>query len=131
MRADIMPVMVPVMLDDLPPALKRRAEGTTEVALVRDVISRVHTEDDGTRTIVLTWVLADPPSGMDTWPIEELWELRRVAREVVPQAVARAVAEAAREAGTTAEVLPAFSWTVEFQPEHMPPLAKGDESFDL
>lgn len=121
--------MVPAILDDLPPVLKSRAEGATKIALLRDVVPRVRAEDDGTRTLVLTFVLADPPDGMDTWPVDELWELRRIAREVVPEKVAKAVASAAREAGTTVDALPSFSWTVQFQPEHMPPLADDDESF--
>lgn len=120
--------MVPVLLEELPTALKSRAEGTTRVARVRDVAVRVLEHDDGGMTVVLTFVLADPPDGMETWPVEELWELRRVAREIVPGTVARVVQEAALEAGIAVDALPTFSWTVEFKPEHMPPLAADDES---
>jgi hypothetical protein len=123
--------MGPVLLDDVSPALKSHADGVTEIALIRDVLHRVDVEDDGTRTIVLTLVLADPPAGMDTWPVEELWELRRIAREVVPKSLATALDKTAEEAGTSVDALPAFGWSVEFQPEHMPPLAEGDKSFDL
>lgn len=123
--------MVPVVLDDLPLALKARAEGATKVAVVREVIPGVRVDDDGARTIVLTFVLADPPEGLETWPVEDLWELRRVAREIVPEKVAEAVAVVAREQGVTVDQLPPFSWGVEFKPETMPSLAADDESIDF
>lgn len=124
-----MPVMVPVLLDDLPPELKSRAEGATKVAQVREVVSHLREgDDDDATTIVLTFVLADPPAGMDTWPVEELWELRRIARDVVPQALGAAVAKAAADAGISVDAIPKFGWTVEFKPEHMPSFAADDKS---
>jgi hypothetical protein len=121
----------PVALDDLRPALKDRAKDSPEIAHLRDVLWELHKEDDGSTTIVFTFVLADPPDGMETWPVDELWELRRVAREVVPKSLEKALAEAAVEAGTTVDALPQFGWTVEFKPEHMPPLAPDDESLEF
>jgi hypothetical protein len=121
-------VMVALMLEDLPPELKRLAKGATKVARIHEVVTYTRQEEDGGATLVLTFVLADPPAGMDTWPVEELWELRRIAREVVPSAIAKVLADAAQQAGTTVEALPSFSWTVEFKPEHMPTLEADDES---
>jgi hypothetical protein len=122
--ADNIFIMVPV-LDELPPALKSRADETTEIPL-RDVLMDVRVEDDGRRTIVLTFVLADPPEGMETWPVDELWALRRVAREVVPEALAKVLEKAAKDHGVEPDELPSYSWTVEFRPEQMPPIAPDD-----
>lgn len=125
-------IMVPpVALDDLRPVLKDRAKDSPEIAHLRDVLSDLHREDDGSTTIVFTFVLAAPPDGMETWPVDELWELRRVAREVIPKSLEKALAEAAAKAGTTVDALPQFGWTVEFKPEHMPPLAPDDESLEF
>jgi hypothetical protein len=125
-------IMVPpVALDDLRPVLKDRAKDSPEIAHLRDVLSEPHKEDDGSTTIVFTFVLADPPDGMETWPVDELWELRRVAREVIPKSLEKALAKAAAKAGTTVDALAQFGWTVEFKPEHMPPLAPDDESLEF
>lgn len=125
MRADTIFMMVPV-LDELRPALKSRAEGATEIAQLRDVLVDVRDENDGRKIIVLTFVLADPSNGADTWPVAELWELRRVAREVVPKALAKILDKAAKDRDIAVDDLPPFGWTVEFKPEHMPPLAPDD-----
>ncbi len=123
--------MVPVALDEISPALKRRAQGATEIAQLREVVSDVRHDDDGGTTIVLTFVLADPPAGADTWPVDELWELRRIAREVVPKVMATSLENAARERGVSIEDLPSIDWAVEFKPEHMPSLAPDDESLEF
>jgi hypothetical protein len=123
--------MVPAVLDEISPALKSRAEGTTKIAQIREVLTDIRTEDDGRWTIVLTFLLADPPKGMETWPVEELWELRRVAREVVPQSISKNLQELANERDIDVDDLPPISWTVEFKPEHMPPVAPADEQLEF
>lgn len=47
-------------------------------------------------------VLADPPSGMDSWAVDDLWELRRLVRSVI------------------SDNLPEFDlpWYVAFEPEN-------------
>lgn len=122
-----MNAMVPIALDDLPLMVKSRAEGRTKIAQVRKIVPEVRDQDDGRTTVVLAFVLADPPAGMDTWPVDELWELRSVAGEVVPGAIEKALAEVAAKRGTTVDDLPAFGWAIEFRPEHMPPIAPDDE----
>jgi hypothetical protein len=86
-------------VEQLPLALKGRSAGQT---LVRDV--RVEMRDDSSDRLALfvVLVLANPPKGLDHWPVEELWELRRIVREAI------------------AEQTPQLDvpWYVVFEPEH-------------
>jgi hypothetical protein len=121
--------MAATQLEALPARLKDRA--LPLVNLLRDVRSRVEQDGDGGTMVMLTFILADPPDGAETWPVEQLWELRQIAREVVPAVLNDAVASAMDELSVPAHLVPRFSWAVEFEPEHMPPLSSDDTSVDL
>lgn len=92
-------------VEQLPPALKHQSAGKT---IVRDV--RVETREDSSERIALfvVLVLANPPDGMDHWPVDDLWQLRRLVRAEI------------------GERLPNLEipWYVVFEPEH--PELDGD-----
>jgi hypothetical protein len=104
--------MAPV-LDTLPEALKDSTDGTTKIAVVRDVRIELREDAYDGRAFEITMVLADPPPGAETWPIEELWTIRRVARDIV--------ANAMRENNID------LPWFVVFEPETIEPLASDDD----
>jgi hypothetical protein len=47
---------------------------------VRDVSVDVSEDRDGVTSVYLSAVLADPPPGADTWPLEDIVPLRRAVR---------------------------------------------------
>lgn len=62
---------------ELASVIKGWSSGGVEV---RDVHYDIAEDRDGIPSINLTVVLADPPAGTDTWPLEEILPLRRVVR---------------------------------------------------
>lgn len=59
-------------------------------------------------------VLSDPPSGHETWPIDDLWKLRRITREVIA------------DIETKFESTWPGPWSVAFEPEHADVLDADD-----
>src|SRR5262245_57874820 len=86
-------------VEQLPPALRDQSVGDTIVCDVR-VDMRADSSDRLALFVVL--VLANPPKGLDHWPVDDLWELRRRVRAAI------------------AERVPHFDapWYVVFEPEH-------------
>lgn len=106
--ADKMSIMATV--ERLPPALKDQSAGAT---IIKDVRVEVREDSSDAPALFIVLVLSDPPSGMDSWPIDDLWELRRKVREAV------------------AESVPGLdmAWFVTFEPEH--PDLPDDEALGL
>jgi hypothetical protein len=86
-------------VEQLPPVLKDQSAGDT---IIRDV--RVEMREDSSDRVALfvVLVLANPPGGLDHWPVDDLWELRRRVRAAI------------------ADRLPNLDvpWYVVFEPEH-------------
>jgi hypothetical protein len=86
-------------VERLPPALRDQSAGDT---IIRDV--RVETRGDSSDRLSLfvVLVLTNPPAGLDHWPVDDLWELRRRVRAAI------------------ADKLPDLDipWYVVFEPEH-------------
>jgi hypothetical protein len=80
--------------------------------VVRDV--RVERREDafGEEALFIVLVLADPPDGVETWPVNDLRTLRRRVREHLSEKVDDRV-----------------PWFVVFEPEH--PDLEDEEQFDL
>ena len=102
-------VMVPV-LDQLPPALRNQQAGATQV---RDVRADVREDSSGTSALFVVLVLSDPPG--DTWPVEDLWEFRDIARAAVNKVVPDLE----------------MPWFVEFEPENPDALDPDDEQVEI
>jgi hypothetical protein len=85
-------------VEQLPPAL-------------RDVRTEMREDSSDRAALFVVLVLANPPEGLDRWPVDDLWELRRIVRAAI------------------AERLPQLDipWYVIFEPEH-PDLADGGEA---
>jgi hypothetical protein len=64
-----------VVVDRLPEALRDKHAGATEV---RNARVRVEEDSSGQPALVIALTLNDPPRGRDTWPVEDLWELRKI-----------------------------------------------------
>jgi hypothetical protein len=64
-------------VEELPNALRDRRAGRTTVSGVR-----VSFGDDsaGERAVYIELFLPEPPEGFDTWPVEDLWKLRRMVQ---------------------------------------------------
>ena len=86
-------------LDQLPVALRHQHARGTAVA---DVRVEAREDSSGEPAVFLVLVLSDPPGGAETWPVDDLWELRRIAR----QAVSRVAPDLDQP------------WYVAFEPEH-------------
>lgn len=54
--------------------------GQTRVSAVR---TRNGQDPSGEPAVIVTLVLADPPAGLETWPVDDLWEIRRLVNDVV------------------------------------------------
>jgi hypothetical protein len=67
-----------VVVDKLPDALRDQRAGTTRVVSAR---ARLGADSEGRTAIFVTLVLADPEG--ETWPVDDLWELRRSVQAVI------------------------------------------------
>jgi len=56
--------------------------GQTRVTAVR---TRLGQDPSGDEAVIVKLVLADPPAGLETWPVDDLWEIRRLTNEVIRQ----------------------------------------------
>ncbi|MBS1881626.1 MAG: hypothetical protein JSS97_01565 [Actinobacteria bacterium] len=102
--------------EKLPAALRNRRTGKTEIEDVRVEIREDASEREA---LFITLVLSGPPSGADTWPIDDLWALRRMTREVVN--------ELERELETGMPI----RWAIEFEPEVPDEIDEDDASFQI
>src|SRR5205814_6579079 len=66
--------------EKLPAALRDRTAGDTRVVGARATVGE---DSEGRSALFITLVLS-APSG-DTWPVEDLWELRRNVRSVIAE----------------------------------------------
>jgi hypothetical protein len=62
--------------DRLPDELRHSQVGKTEI---RDVDVRFQEDSSGQLALYLVLTLANPPRGQSTWPVDDLWALRRSA----------------------------------------------------
>jgi hypothetical protein len=95
-------------VERLPPALKDKSAGAT---IIKDVRVEVREDSSDRQALFVVLVLSDPPKRLETWPVDDLWELRREVRKVV------------------AERLPKLDmpWFIVFEPEHPDLLDEDDE----
>jgi len=100
------------VLEEIPLAIKDKAAGAT---LVRDVRVAVAPDSFGDDALFIILVLSDPPAGHDTWPVEDLRELRQFVREYLGSRLT--------ELG--------MPWFVAFEPEHPDLPEIDDEQLDL
>lgn len=56
--------------------------GQTRVSGVR---TRIGQDPSGDPAVIVKLALADPPRGLDTWPVDDLWEIRRLVNDTVRQ----------------------------------------------
>jgi hypothetical protein len=94
------------VLDAIQP-MKHQTVGHT---IVRDIRVERQPDSSGEEAYFVVLVLADPPEGQDSWPLEDLRSLRQAVRE--------AIAERVPDIDAT--------WYVVFEPEH-PDLEDDDE----
>ena len=78
---------------------------------------RVELREDSSdrQALFVVLVLSDPPSGLETWPVDDLWALRREVREAVADQVPDL----------------AIPWFVVFEPEHPDLPDAGDEALGI
>lgn len=101
-----------VVTEQLPEKLRDRYAGQTKV---KDVKVEFREDSSEEPAVFLILVLSDPPAGAETWPIDDLWELRRITREVI--------------SNLKAQLEPNWEmpWFVSFEPENPELLADDDE----
>lgn len=101
-----------VVTEKLPDQLRDRYAGGT---LVRDVKVEFRDDSSDQEALFVILVLSDPPAGADTWPVDDLWELRRLTREAI--------------ADITKKLDPQWEmpWFVSFEPQNPELLADDDE----
>jgi hypothetical protein len=63
-----------VVADRLPNELRKHQAGKTEI---RDADMRFEEDSSGEQALYIVLTLANPPKGQQTWPIDDLWALRR------------------------------------------------------
>jgi hypothetical protein len=68
-----------VVADRLPDALREHQAGTTEV---RRAAVRFDEDSSGAEALYVILTLANPTQGQETWPVDDLWALRRDVLEV-------------------------------------------------
>ena len=83
-------------------AVKPLKDETVGRTLVRDVRVERHPDSSGEDAYYVTLVLADPPVGQDTWPLDDLRRMRGAVRRALGQA---------SDLDAT--------WYVVFEPEHL------------
>jgi hypothetical protein len=96
------------VLERIPDELRRlsgQRVGTTEVKSIR---AERREDSSGERALFFVLVLSDPPQDQDTWPVDNLWELR------------------ARVQGAVASTDIEEPWFVVFEPEHPEELDSDD-----
>jgi hypothetical protein len=95
-------------VEQLPPALKDQSAGNT---IIRDVRVEMREDSSDRLALFVVLVLANPPDGLDHWPVDDLWELRRIVRTAITERIPNLD----------------VPWYVAFEPEH-PDLGDGGEA---
>jgi hypothetical protein len=67
-----------VVAEQLPRELAGQNAGKTTV---KDVRVDLREDSSGRPALFVVLVLSEPPKGADTWPVDDLWKLRRVVRD--------------------------------------------------
>ena len=101
-----------VVTEQLPEKLRDKYAGQTKITDVKVEFREDSSEEPA---VFFVLVLSDPPAGTETWPIDDLWELRRITRQVVADLVAQW--EPSWE----------MPWFVSFEPENPELLSDDDE----
>jgi hypothetical protein len=98
--------------EQLPDKLRDQYSGRTKI---KDV--KVDFRDDSSeqQALFVVLVLSDPPAGEESWPIDDLWDLRRITRETI--------ADITRRLDPDWEM----PWFVSFEPENPELLFDDDE----
>jgi hypothetical protein len=105
---------VMVVAEQLTHELEGLKAGETVVKSAR----AIPREDSSGRTaLFVELVLSEPPKGAETWPVDDLWELRRMVRDV--KARVEAQAESARDE---------LPWYIVFESENY--VSLDDEDID-
>ncbi len=102
------------VMEQLPDALKSLAGQEAGETKVKTVRAEEREDSSGARALFIVLVLSDPPAQQDTWPVDDLWELRTKVREAVAQS--ESIGE---------------PWFVVFEPEHPGELDSDDLSESL
>ncbi len=99
-------------VERLPLALKDKSAGAT---IIKDVRVEVREDSSDRLALFVVLVLSDPPQGHETWPVDDLWALRREVR------------------GAIADEAPDLNmpWSVVFEPEHPDLPDEGDEPLGI
>jgi hypothetical protein len=101
------------VVDLLSDRLKDQEAGSIQV---KDARIEVRDDPSGEAGLVIVLVLSDPPPGAETWPVDDLWELRRIVRDVVA------------EVGLSPDNMP---WSVAFESEDHGELEPEDTTEQL
>ena len=104
-----------VVADRLPGELRDQNAGLT---VVRDVDVEFREDSDGEMAFFVILKLSDPPSGAESWPVDDLWSLRRMTREAIDRIKAKREPEWS------------WPWFIVFEPEH-PDLLNDDDQLPL
>lgn len=101
-----------VVTEQLPDKLRDQYAGRTKV---KDV--RVDLRDDSSeqKALFVVLLLSDPPAGEESWPIDDLWDLRRITQE--------AIADITKQLDPDWEM----PWFVSFEPQNPELLSEDDE----
>lgn len=101
-----------VVTEQLPGKLRDQHAGGTKV---RDVKVEFRDDSSEQEALFVVLVLSDPPPGQESWPIDDLWDLRRITRETI--------------ADITKRLDPNWEmpWFVSFEPENPELLSDDDE----
>jgi hypothetical protein len=99
-------------VERLPPALKDKSAGAT---IIKDVRVEIREDSSDRPALFVVLVLSDPPRGHETWPVDDIWQLRREVRDAI------------------ADQLPDLElpWFIVFEPEHPDLLDEDDEQLGL
>ncbi len=73
-------MMAAVLEKKLPAELHGKSAGET---FIRDVRVDLREDSDDRTAAFVVLVLSDPPSGMEAWAVEDLWQLRRIVRQAI------------------------------------------------
>jgi hypothetical protein len=93
-----------VVAEQLPHELAGQHAGETRV---KDVRIDLREDSSGRPALFVVLVLSAPPKGADTWPIDDLWKLRRMVSDTKARVEAKAESSA-----------PELPWYIVFESEH-------------
>jgi hypothetical protein len=105
---------VMVVAEQLPHELAGQQAGETQV---KDVRVDLREDSSGRPALFIVLVLSEPPKDAETWPVDDLWQLRRIVRDT--KARMEAQAESARDE---------LPWYIVFESENY--VSLDDEDID-